>query len=40
MIALIPDDSNADTQGLVHNREWMTEGTLVLKPFDGGNVVG
>ena len=40
MIALIPDDSSTDTQGLVHNRDWISEGTLVLKPFDGNNVEG
>ena len=39
MIALIPDDSSTDTQGLVYNRDWMTEGTLVVKPADNDGKV-
>ena len=40
MVALIPDDFK-DTQGLIYSRDWMVEGTFVLKPSDDdGNING
>lgn len=41
MVALIPDDSSADTQGLIYSRDWMVEGTFVMKPSgDDGKIDG